>query len=126
MSAIVWSDGQDRPVQTIFEGISARQLWQGENGAQAVMVEIAPGAQWEGVDFHQDNSEEVLVIVAFSMMALVIILPEHLSIIRSVLATFPNRRSVAHYLFSILKSIPIASRSIHNSIPPQIPPSAPS
>jgi anti-sigma factor ChrR (cupin superfamily) len=62
MSEIVWSDGHDRPVQRIFEGISARQLWQGENGAQAVMVEIAPGAQWEGVDFHQDNSEEVLVI----------------------------------------------------------------
>jgi hypothetical protein len=56
MSAIVWSNGQDSPVQAIFSGISARQLWQGENGAQAVMVQIEPGAQWEGVDFHQDNS----------------------------------------------------------------------
>jgi anti-sigma factor ChrR (cupin superfamily) len=62
MSAIVWSDGQDRPVQEIFSGIKARQLWQGEHGGQAVMVEIAPGAKWEGVDFHQDNSEEVLVM----------------------------------------------------------------
>jgi anti-sigma factor ChrR (cupin superfamily) len=62
MSTIVWSNGQDSPVQTIFSGISARQLWQGENGAQAVMVKIEPGAQWEGVDFHQDNSEEVLVM----------------------------------------------------------------
>jgi anti-sigma factor ChrR (cupin superfamily) len=62
MSAIVWSDGHDRPVQAIFSGISACQLWQGEHGGQAVMVEIAPGAKWEGVDFHQDNSEEVLVM----------------------------------------------------------------
>jgi anti-sigma factor ChrR (cupin superfamily) len=62
MSAIVWSDGHDRPVQEIFSGIRACQLWQGEHGGQAVMVEIAPGAKWEGVDFHQNNSEEVLVM----------------------------------------------------------------
>jgi hypothetical protein len=49
-------------VQEIFSGITARQLWQGETGGQAVMVEIAPGSQWEGVDFHEDNSEEVLVV----------------------------------------------------------------
>jgi anti-sigma factor ChrR (cupin superfamily) len=62
MSTIVWSNGQDRPVLTIFSGISVCQLWQGENGAQAVMVTIEPGARWEGVDFHEDNSEEVLVM----------------------------------------------------------------
>jgi anti-sigma factor ChrR (cupin superfamily) len=62
MSTIVWSNGQDSPVQEIYRGISACQLWQGNNGAQAVMVKIEPGAQWEGVDFHQDHSEEVFVI----------------------------------------------------------------
>jgi anti-sigma factor ChrR (cupin superfamily) len=62
MSTIVWSNGQDSPVQEVFSGIAVRQLWQGEAGSQAVIVEIAPGAQWEGVDFHQDNSEEVLVM----------------------------------------------------------------
>ncbi len=62
MSTIVWSNGDNHPAQAIFEGISARQLWQGETGGQAVMVEIAPGAKWEGVDFHADNSEEVLVV----------------------------------------------------------------
>lgn len=62
MSAIVWSNGQDSLVREIFSGISVRQLWQGKTGAQAVIVEIAPGAQWEGIDFHQDNSEEVLVM----------------------------------------------------------------
>jgi anti-sigma factor ChrR (cupin superfamily) len=62
MEAIVWSNGQESPVQEIFSGISARQLWQGAEGAQAVMVNIEPGAQWQGVDFHQDNSEEVFVV----------------------------------------------------------------
>ncbi len=62
MSTIVWSNGQDSPVQEVFSGIVVRQLWQGDAGSQAVVVEIAPGAQWEGVDFHQDNSEEVLVM----------------------------------------------------------------
>jgi hypothetical protein len=45
MSAIVWSNGLDSPVQAIFSGINARQLWQGENGAQAVIVKIEPGAR---------------------------------------------------------------------------------
>mgnify|MGYP002781224075 CR=1 FL=1 len=62
MSAIVWSNGQDSPVQEIFSGISVRQLWQGETGAQAVIVEIEPGAQWQGIDFHQYMSEEVFVV----------------------------------------------------------------
>jgi anti-sigma factor ChrR (cupin superfamily) len=62
MSTIVWSNGQDSPVQEVFNGIVVRQLWQGDAGSQAMIVEIAPGAQWEGVDFHQDNSEEVLVM----------------------------------------------------------------
>jgi anti-sigma factor ChrR (cupin superfamily) len=62
MSTIAWSNVQNSPVQEIFSGISVRQLWQGDAGAQAVVVEIAPGARWEGVDFHKDNSEEVLVM----------------------------------------------------------------
>ena len=53
---------QDIMVQEVSSGISVRQLWQGDAGARAVMVDIAPGAQWDGVDFHQDNSEEVLVM----------------------------------------------------------------
>jgi anti-sigma factor ChrR (cupin superfamily) len=62
MSAIVWSDGKNSPSQEVFEGIYVRQLWQGEAGAQAILVDIAPGAKWQGIDFHHDNSEEVLVI----------------------------------------------------------------
>jgi anti-sigma factor ChrR (cupin superfamily) len=62
MSEIFWSSGEDNAVKELFQGIYARQLWQGDAGAQAVVVEIAPGACWEGVDFHQDNSEEVMVM----------------------------------------------------------------
>lgn len=62
MSAIVWSNVQDSPTQEVFSGIHLRQLWQGEAGAQAVIVEIEAGAKWEGIDSHQSNSEEVLVM----------------------------------------------------------------
>jgi anti-sigma factor ChrR (cupin superfamily) len=62
MNKIVWSHAQNSPAIDLFAGIRARQLWQGENGSQAVMVEIEPGARWEGLDIHQDTSEEVLVI----------------------------------------------------------------
>ncbi len=62
MSKIVWASAEEKPVQEISQGIRARQLWQGKAGAQAVVVEIDPGAQWDGVDSHPDNSEEVFVI----------------------------------------------------------------
>jgi mannose-6-phosphate isomerase-like protein (cupin superfamily) len=62
MSEIVWSNAENIPVQEAMRGIFVRQLWAGEAGEKAVMVEIAPGAQWDGVDFHQDRSEEVFVV----------------------------------------------------------------
>jgi anti-sigma factor ChrR (cupin superfamily) len=62
MSDIVWSHQRDSAVQDVFKGISVYQLWQGQSGAKAVMVDFAPGARWEGVDFHQDSSEEVFVV----------------------------------------------------------------
>jgi hypothetical protein len=62
MSAIVWSDGENSPIQEVFTGIQVRQLWQGEAGSQAVRVDFAPGARWEGVDFHAEQPEEVLVM----------------------------------------------------------------
>ena len=62
MSEIVWSDELSSPAKEIFSGIYVRQLWQSPTGAQAVIVEIAAGSKWQGVDFHQDNSEEVLVM----------------------------------------------------------------
>lgn len=62
MREIVWKSLEDSPLQKVSDGISVRQLWHGEQGGQAIFVEILPGAQWEGVDFHEDNSEEVFVV----------------------------------------------------------------
>ena len=62
MSEIVWRSIENSPLQRVTEGIFVRQLWQGEASAQAMVVEIAPGAQWEGIDAHEDNSEEVFVV----------------------------------------------------------------
>jgi anti-sigma factor ChrR (cupin superfamily) len=62
MDAIVWSKMQDSLVQRVSEGIRVRPLWQGETGKQAVVVELDPGAIWEGVDVHTDSAEEVYVL----------------------------------------------------------------
>lgn len=62
MAEIVWKCAEDSTPQRVSEGISVRPLWQGDASSQAMVVEIAPGAKWEGIDSHDDNSEEVFVI----------------------------------------------------------------
>lgn len=62
MNEIVWKSTKDIPSQPVSPGISVRQLWQGELSARAMVVEISAGAQWEGIDTHVDNSEEVFVV----------------------------------------------------------------
>lgn len=62
MKEIVWKNAADSPPQHVSEGIVVCPLWQGESSAQAMVVEIAPGAKWNGIDTHNDNSEEVFVV----------------------------------------------------------------
>lgn len=62
MSTVEWVSAQDAPVQELFKGIRARTLWQGEKGRRAVMLEIDPGACWEGIDTHDPGSEEAFVV----------------------------------------------------------------
>ena len=62
MTEIVWKNVEDSSAQTVSPGITARQLWCGSAGERALVVELAPGAVWDGVDIHQGNSEEVFVI----------------------------------------------------------------
>lgn len=62
MAEIVWKCAEEITPQRVSEGISARLLWQGESISQVMVVEIAPGAKWEGIDSHDDNSEEIFVI----------------------------------------------------------------
>lgn len=62
MTAIVWKNAKDCSPRRVSEGISVCPLWQGKSSAQAMVVEIAPGAKWNGIDSHDDNSEEVFVV----------------------------------------------------------------
>ncbi|GGV06906.1 anti-sigma factor [Streptomyces spectabilis] len=57
-----WSHVRDAPVRVLFPGIRLRPLWQGENGASAQVVELDPGACWQGVDVHDPGPEEVFVV----------------------------------------------------------------
>lgn len=62
MEEIVWASVQETPARELFKGVHARMLWQGENGAKAAVVEIAPGARWEELDVHEPGPEEVFVV----------------------------------------------------------------
>ncbi len=62
MNEIVWNSVENSPSQKVSDGILARSLWRGEASAQAMVVEIEPGAKWDGIDAHTDNSEEVFVV----------------------------------------------------------------
>jgi anti-sigma factor ChrR (cupin superfamily) len=62
MNAIAFANWKNKPMQEVFIGIRACQLWQGKAGAKAMVVEIDPGGKWEGVDVHETGSEEIFVV----------------------------------------------------------------
>lgn len=62
MNEIVFANWKNQPMQEIFTGISACQLWQGKTGAKAMIVKIEPGGKWQGIDVHQTGTEEIFVI----------------------------------------------------------------
>ena len=63
MSAVEWAFEKDVPVKEKFGGsIRVRTLWQAGNGAAAQVVDIDPGACWEGIDVHEPGPEEVYVV----------------------------------------------------------------
>lgn len=57
-----WSELATAPSRALFPGIRLRPLWVGDNGASAQVVEIDPGACWEGIDVHEPGPEEVYVV----------------------------------------------------------------
>lgn len=57
-----WINSANVPVQELFPGIRLRALWKGDNGATANVVEMDPGASWEGIDLHDPGPEEVFVV----------------------------------------------------------------
>jgi hypothetical protein len=62
MSEVVWANVNEAPVRELFNGIRLFNLWKGENGANANIVEIDPGKCWETLDVHKPGPEEVYVI----------------------------------------------------------------
>ena len=53
---------QSVPAVEIYPGIRRRHLWQGANGAKALILEIDAGASFTELDVHQPGPEEVLVL----------------------------------------------------------------
>lgn len=62
MSAMSWVNLADLKPRELAGGIRIWDVWQGENGAKAQVVDIPPGAVYPGVDVHQPGPEEVYVV----------------------------------------------------------------
>lgn len=59
---ITWGLPKEAEVTQLYDGVTLRILWQEENGAQAQIVEIEPGAKFEDLDVHEPGPEEVFVL----------------------------------------------------------------
>lgn len=60
MPEIEWARVEDAPTKEKFGGtVRVRTLWRAPSGAKAQIVELDPGACWEGLDVHEPGSEEV-------------------------------------------------------------------
>ena len=58
----VWMNAADAPIRELFKGVRVRDLWQGENGRKALILEMDAGTCWEGRDIHAPGAEEVYVV----------------------------------------------------------------
>ena len=59
--SMVWSHPDDVTPSQVGQGITLHQLWDHEDGAKALVVDIAPGASWPELDVHAPGPEEVYV-----------------------------------------------------------------
>jgi anti-sigma factor ChrR (cupin superfamily) len=62
LTDVVWTAAEEVSVRELFAGIRLRELWQGEDGARAILLEIDAGCAWEGLDLHEPGPEEVYVV----------------------------------------------------------------
>ncbi len=103
MADIEWARVEDAPVKEKFGGtVRVRTLWRSTSGATAQVVELDPGACWEGIDLHEPPKKFTWFPVS-STMACAIILPAVLYIIRPVRLTCRNPGLAALCLFSTPK-----------------------
>jgi hypothetical protein len=52
----------DSAPEQIHPGIEIRRIWYGDDGAKALVVDIAAGGKWRGIDIHEPGPEEVYVV----------------------------------------------------------------
>ena len=57
----VWRHVADAPARAVADGVTVRTLWSGPGGRRALLVEIAPGGRWRGLDLHEPGCEEIYV-----------------------------------------------------------------
>jgi len=62
LAGVVSTNWENLPAKEIFPGIQMRTLWQGTNGAKAIVLEFAPGAKFTTLDVHSPGAEEVFVV----------------------------------------------------------------
>ena len=62
LEGVVWSEVKDAPVRELNEGVRIRTLWEGENGAKALIFEVDPGCRMAELDVHEPGPEEVFVL----------------------------------------------------------------
>ncbi|HEY6118909.1 MAG TPA: cupin domain-containing protein [Pyrinomonadaceae bacterium] len=63
MADVEWANVASAPMKKKFGGtVRVSTLWEGANGAKAQVVELDPGACWQGLDVHEPGPEEVYVV----------------------------------------------------------------
>ncbi len=62
LEGVVATNWRDVPAREIFPGIRMHDVWQGTNGAKAIVMEIDAGARFATLDFHSPGPEEVFVV----------------------------------------------------------------
>jgi anti-sigma factor ChrR (cupin superfamily) len=59
---IAWTNLGDAPVRELSPGVRIRPLWRGAHDRAALVLELDPGAVWDGVDLHEPGPEELYVL----------------------------------------------------------------
>jgi hypothetical protein len=57
-----WSSVKNAPVRELAKGIRIRPLWEVENGARALVLEMDPETYFEELDYHDSGPEEIFVV----------------------------------------------------------------
>lgn len=59
---VSWGTLDQAEPRKLFEGITARTVWAGDDNSKAIIVDFEPGSKWQGIDVHQPGPEEVYVV----------------------------------------------------------------